>query len=341
MATANRMNTRYVCKKCERSFMASETAMRVKCPHCEFLNVFVEEPEKVVPPWVDKEIPIYTPEEASARAQALLRENPQTTEGWEPVDMTYEGIDSCFTKAIALNQNKENVYATKVIATISATAKQIFEAYWDPRSEMQWNAGTCTKIQILHDDFTNQLVLQQQKKLVTVNLQNDIAYRRFWEESHKQMWVYCVSEKTKPESQEGWVRGLVVLGGFLIETIAADRCKVSLIWSFDINKKLSVHFKDEEPKKVALRLCKLKKKIEDEARLAMRTQAYEAQKIKTAENANNADVPSGTVNGCTMCKREIVGKNCTSCGKPTFQCCVKCFAVATSGLACTLCGNRF
>jgi len=144
--------------------MASETAKRVKCPHCDFMNVFVEEPEIVIPPWVDKEIPFYTPEEASARAQGLLQENPQTV-GWEAVQVTYEGVDSCFSKAIAINQNKEWVYATKASAIINGSMKQIFDVYWDPRAEMQWNAGTCVKIQILHDDFTNQLVLQQQKKI--------------------------------------------------------------------------------------------------------------------------------------------------------------------------------
>jgi len=78
------------------------------------------------------------------------------------------------------------------------------------------------------------------------------------------------------------VRGYLVLGGFLIEAINRNSCKVSTIWAFDINKKfLSVKSpKDEEPKKTALRLCKLKKKIEDDARLAARTQEYEAQKNK-------------------------------------------------------------
>jgi len=59
---------------------------------------------------------------------------------------------------------------------------------------------------------------------------------------------------------------------------------VSWIWSYDINKKLSVRSKDEEPKKVALRLCKLKKKIEDDIRLVARSKEYEAQKSKGFDN---------------------------------------------------------
>jgi len=106
------------------------------------------------------------------------------------------------------------------------------------------------------------------------------VYRRYYEESYNRIWIWCVSEKTNPESQPGWVRGIVILGGMLIEAVDANRCKATLIWSFDINKKLSVRCKDEEPKKVALRLCKIKKKIEDEARVQALAQEYEATKSK-------------------------------------------------------------
>jgi len=91
-------------------------------------------------------------------------------------------------------------------------------------------------------------------------------------------------KKTNPESQPNWCRGIVPFGGVLIQAVDAQRCKVSWIWSFDINKKLSVKSKDEEPKKVALRLCKLKKKIEDDFRLAARAKEYEAQKNKGFDN---------------------------------------------------------
>jgi len=158
------MNTRYECQKCTRNFMASENVAKVKCPHCQFMNVFIGEPELVLPPYVLKEIPIYTNEEASARSLQLLSENPETTEGWELVSVNYEGIDPCYMKPIAINQNKEYVHATKVSATINAPVKIVFNVYWDLKEEMHWNSATCSKLQILHDDFSNQLILQQQKK---------------------------------------------------------------------------------------------------------------------------------------------------------------------------------
>jgi len=91
-------------------------------------------------------------------------------------------------------------------------------------------------------------------------------------------------KKTNPESQPGWVRGLVLFGAVLIEAVDATKCKVSWIWSFDINKKLAVKYKDEEPKKVALRLFKLKQKIEGDIKLAARTKEYEAQKNQGFDN---------------------------------------------------------
>jgi hypothetical protein len=264
--------------------MASEYAMKVKCPHCNQMNVFREEPEQIFPHWVAKEIPIYTLDEASNVAEKLLAENTERVEGWEALVQNYEGIETAHTKAIAVNQNKELIYATKVTSHINCSINQIFDCYWDPRGEMIWNTASISKIEILKDNGSDQLVHYQLKKNPTINLQNDIVIRRSNVESHKQRWIYCVSEKTNPESQPGWVRGIVPFGGVLIQSIEPQRCKVSWIWAFDINKKLSVKSKDEEPKKVALRLCKLKKKIEDDLRLIARSKEYEAQKSKGFDN---------------------------------------------------------
>jgi len=278
------LTVRYECQKCSRMYMASEYAQKVKCPHCNHVNVFKEEPELVLPHWVAKEIPIYTIDEASNVAEKLLAENTDRVEGWETLAQTYEGIETAHTKAICINQNKELIYATKITAHINGSLNQIFDCYWDPRGEMIWNTATIAKIEILKDNGSDQLVHYQLKKNPTINLQNDLVIRRSNVESHKQKWIYCVSEKTNPEAQAGWTRGIVPFGGVLIQSIEPQRCKVSWIWAFDINKKLSVRSKDEEPKKVALRLCKLKKKIEDDIRLVSKTREYEAQKSKGFDN---------------------------------------------------------
>jgi len=242
------------------------------------MNIFRPDPEKTFPHWVKKEIPVYKIDEASDIAKKYLNEDPERAEGWEKTGVNYEGIDSSWTKPIVVNQNEEMIYVSKASAYIAATVKQIFDCIWDPRGEMIWNTQTVQKIDIVHDDFSNQLVHQQLKKVPAINLQNDLLIRRAFLESHKSTWIYYVSEKGKPDPAPTYTRGLLLFGGILIEAVDARRCRVSFVWSFDINKKLSVKYKDEECKKVALRLCKLKKKIEDDLRLAARAKEYEAQK---------------------------------------------------------------
>jgi hypothetical protein len=245
------------------------------------MNVFREEPEVELPPWVAPEMPIYTLDEAGQIARKYLDEDPERAEGWEkvPIPSTHEGIESIWTKPIAANLTREFVYCTKVVGTINATINQIYDCYWNPKGELTWNTASVTSVKILEDKGAEQQVHVQLKKNPSVNIQNDLVIRRtVIDLSPKQRWIYCVSEKTNPESQPGWVRGLVLFGGVLIEAISSQQCRVSWVWSFDINKKLSVKYKDEEPKKVALRLFKMKQKIEGDIRLAARTKEYENQK---------------------------------------------------------------
>jgi len=144
-----------------------------------------------------------------------------------------------------------------------ASINQIFDCYWNPKGEMIWNTASVSDVKILEDKNSEQLVMIQLKKVPTINLQNDLVIRRtVIDQSQRQRWIYCVSEPNT-QAQAPWTRGLVLFGAVLIEAVDSQKCKVSWIWAFDINKKLSVKYKDEEPKKVALRLCKLKKKIEE------------------------------------------------------------------------------
>jgi len=161
-----KFNTRYDCQnqKCSRMFMSSDTVSKVKCPHCNYLNVFREEPEPELPSWVAPEVPIYTLDEASQVAKNYLDEDPERTEGWEKVAVTYEGIESAWTKAIAANLTREFVYCTKVTGYINATINQIFDCYWNPKGEMTWNTASVTAIKVLEDKGAEQQVLIQLKK---------------------------------------------------------------------------------------------------------------------------------------------------------------------------------
>jgi len=145
--------------------MASDTAAKVRCPHCQYLNVFRDaEPEPDLPSYVAPQMPIYSLDEAGDTARKYLNEDPESNEGWEKVAVTYEGIESAWTKPIAANLNREYVYCTKVTAHINATISQIFDCYWNPKGEMIWNTASVSDVKILEDKNSEQLVHINLKK---------------------------------------------------------------------------------------------------------------------------------------------------------------------------------
>jgi len=85
-----------------------------------------------------------------------------------------------------------------------------------------------------------------------------------------------------PEAKPPMSRGTVVFGGILIKPIGNNKSHVTLIWCFDYNKVLKVRYNDEESKRTALRLCRIKKMIDDAATLVQRTADYARQKASSS-----------------------------------------------------------
>jgi len=109
-------------------------------------------------------------------------------------------------------------------------------------------------------------------------MQNDVVFRRAYDKnSDGSIWVYAASE-AGPAVKPPLTRGTVVFGGLLVKPIGNYKTHVTLVWCFDYNKKLQVKYVDEEPKRTALRLCRVKKMIDDAAVVAQRTSEYERQK---------------------------------------------------------------
>jgi len=94
--------------------------------------------------------------------------------------------------------------------------------------------------------------------------------------------VYAASESVGPEAKPPLSRGTVVFGGFLIKPIGNNKSHVTLIWCSDHNKVLKTRYNDEESKRTALRLCRIKKMIDDAATLVQRTADYARQKASSS-----------------------------------------------------------
>jgi len=271
---------RYTCSKCSRHFVAAVTAVQISCPNCNFVNIL--KPDAVVGPGdqpaVPRQVPQYTLEEASGVAKALVAQDPENNPDWTKVNVTYEGVEGCWSKLISLNINNDKVYANKATGLIDASPDIVLSVYWNGRAEVEWNTTTVQKVTLLEDLSSVQLFHHELKKNAMVNMQNDIVFRRAYDRNPDgSIWAYAVSEASGPPVKPGITRGTVVFGGMLAKK-EGNKTRVTLIWCFDYNKKLQVKYNDEEPKRTALRLCKIKKMIEDAAAVAVRAAEYEKQK---------------------------------------------------------------
>jgi len=162
---------------------------------------------------------------------------------------------------------------------MDASPDQVLSVYWNPRLELEWNATTISKVTLLEDLSSIQLLHHEIKKNTIVNMQNDVVFRRAYDKnSDGSIWVYAASDPAGPAVKPPLTRGTIVFGGLLVKPIGNYKSHVTLVWCFDYNKKLQVKYVDEEPKRTALRLCRVKKMIDDAAAVAQKTSDYERQK---------------------------------------------------------------
>jgi len=269
---------RYTCTQCKRNFVAGTSATKISCPNCNYVNILQAEVASSTAEHgsVPAQVPTYTLEEASGVARALVSQDP-SGHGWSPVTVAYEGVEGCWTKHIAMNINNDKIFVNKAVSVINATPDQVLSVYWNGRAELEWNATTVSKVTLLEDLHSVQVFHQELKKNAIVNMQNDIVFRRAYDKnSNGSIWAYAVSENG-PAPKPGLTRGIVVFGGLLAQP-EGKKTRITLIWCFDYNKKLQVKYGDEEPKRTALRVSKIKKMIEDAAIVAQKTADYEKQK---------------------------------------------------------------
>jgi len=278
---------RYTCQKCTRHFVASAVAVKIPCPNCNFENVLrpgaVADSSASAPMYPP--VPQFSLEEASSTAKGLAAENPETTGGWTKVGVNYEGVDGCWSKGMYTNINNDKIFVNKATSTMDASPQDILNVYWNPKLELEWNATTISRVTMLEDLTSIQVLHHEIKKNAIVNMQNDVVIRRAYDKNpNGSIWVYAVSPtEGVPAVKPPFTRGSIVFGGLLITPLGNNKSQVTLIWCFDYNKKLQVRYVDEEPKKTALRLCRIKKAIDDSSAGAARAADYARQKAAAGQ----------------------------------------------------------
>jgi len=290
----------------------------------------------------------------------MVDEDPGSAPGWTQVQVNYEGIDSSWSKPVALNVNGDKITCNKATSLIDASPDDILSVYWG-RDELEWNLQTVQKILILEDLQSVQIVHQELKKHTLANMQNDIVFRRAYDrERNGTIWIYAVSEPG-PAPKAGFTRGTVVFGGILLKSVGSNKTQATIVWCFDYNKKLQVKYLDEEPKRTPLRLCRIKKKVDANARVTARSAEYESEKNRaqkpqtesihkpgaargggvfggttTTGSVTGTDDITGVVQGCPSCRTQVPGTFCPTCGDRTTLLCASCKLVAT-GNSCLSC----
>lgn len=109
------------CSKCKKSFRGNLMAERIRCPHCHHVNLLNVKP---LPNWVKPEVPKLSLADTrglvdvstrtwclvpSLTIQGILQEDV-TGPGWEPVQTSYEHINSLNGRWYCVGDNGNEVW---------------------------------------------------------------------------------------------------------------------------------------------------------------------------------------------------------------------------------------
>jgi hypothetical protein len=301
---------------------------RVKCPTCGVINELVAPSASPLhyPPPKDP-VPQYSIHEVPGVCRRLLDESVSQ---WIEVRHNSEGIDSCYKKVYGCDKEKNDVYVTKAKAMVNAPMSAILNVYWN--NEHDWDVSTVSLIKIMEDNGNNRIVLKEHKTASAATLRNDVVVRSIYEEYADHIWCYAVSEKyqTLPE-KGGWRRGHLVLCGLLIQQVESNLCEVSFVNCFDFGGWIHVKFVEDEQKKVAGRLSRIKKKAEED---------YKQSRRPAPSQESSFNYSDAVCNLCSTCNSTWNTKFCPNDGTPLVLSCVKCLTPAKGTKFCSGCGSK-
>jgi hypothetical protein len=344
--------------------ITSQNLTKVKCPNCATVNQLVTEGNPAASQQASSysgsrdPVPVYSIHDVSRIARGLLDES---TSFWVEVTVPHvDGIDSCYKRVYGYDRDRQNeVYVTKAKAYINAPMRVVHNVYWN--KELDWDSSTVGMIKYYEDNVNNRLILKEHKTTSAATLRNDLVVRAVYEEYNDHVWYYATSETypTLPE-KGGWRRGHLVLQGCLVTELDNNRCEVSFINCFDFGGWIHVKFIDEEQKKVAGRLSRIKKRAEDDYKLEIsksqqsyhqhlhevkQQQKYE-QQLLTGQSEQQTSGSftynsSAVCNVCPSCKNVSTSKFCGNDGSPLELSCSQCYnPVRGNNKFCATCGAK-
>jgi len=253
------------CGSCSKPFIITSQLTKVKCPECGVINQLAMEGGTQTSTQNKDAVPHFSIQEASSEARRMLEES---TSFWVDIKVPHAEVDSCYKRVYGYDKDGNNeVFVTKAKTFIKAPMNWVLEVYWN--GEYDWDNSTVAVIKLIENNGNNRLMLKEHKTTSAATLRNDLVVRSVYEEYSDHIWCYATSEVCPTVVEKGgWRRGHVVFAGLLISAVDGQSCEASYVSCFDFGGWIHVKFIDEEQKKVAMRLSKIKKKAEDDFRKA-------------------------------------------------------------------------
>jgi len=255
-----------------------------------------------------------------------------------------------------IEKKNNEVYVTKAKCHIDVPMNVIHNVYWNWESD--WDSSTVAHIKVIEDGGNNRLLMKEHKTTSAATLKNDLVVRQIYEDYGDHIWCYAVSEKctTVPE-KGGYRRGQLVLSGFLIQPEGGDRCEVSFINCFDFGGFIHVKFIDEEQKRVAILLSRIKIKSEEKyakelskasQQQSSKPQYRQPESITVMAEPVNLPPPTSDNNYsntavcyiCPTCNTSSNAKFCGNDGTRLELICSNCRTPVSGAKFCSSCGSK-
>jgi len=310
----------------------------------------------VLPPYVLPSVPKYTLAQAKIAAKNLLDEPTTEDEGWLEVAgaTNYEGIASCYSRIYCVNENYDEIYCSKAESLeVECTMQQALDTLWDLDCELRvWNNASLKTAAILESNSsrTEQVVYQERKVHASISMPGDVILRRAYEaveNDYAFSWAASTDYASKPPVR-GTRRCFLLISAFYIKAISPRTCKISACSSYYETGNVPAVAVTEECKRVALRICRIVKRIGEVVRISGLAPPTAAKFTPTNTVSQPTATYSATSSGgglfCPNCRTSSAGNFCPSCGGKCVAAsqasgCGSCGAPRTGGKFCAQCGN--
>jgi hypothetical protein len=257
-------------------------------------------------------MPRYSLDETLATVKKVMAEN-SFEYPWEPVDVKYELVASIQARTFCIGDNGNEVYVGIARSeTVPGNPRQVFDIWWNLQEELKWNTTTLKTTQLIEESGDTQVVYQDRKVHSSVSFGADVVYRRSIKlfQDHFYAWGQSVEHPRKPKNPQ-LRRCDIVFFGFHVQQVANDSVVLTLTSAFNELGNIPKIVIIDELKKIALRVCKVAKRLE-EVRRASRGTAPAPVGIVAGPNAPVANL-SGQ-RACIDCKTPGEGNFCGICG---------------------------